>query len=141
MDKSPAKENKQTNNYRQFKDHRSNKSYKILVLDDEEDICLLISSILRKLGHQVICSHSLKEGKSDFTSFAPDLMFLDINLPDGNGLDDVPSFQNLNHDVRIIMISAYDFPQEMKMSEKLHVEFLRKPFNREKILQAIQTIS
>jgi len=139
--KSTIRRQNRTNIISKFEDHSSDKSYKILVLDDEEDICLLLSSILRKLGHKVICSHSLKEGKSSFTSFAPDLMFLDINLPDGNGLEDVPSFQNLNHDVRIIMISAYDFPQEMKKSEQLHVEFLRKPFNREKILQAIQSIS
>ena len=86
MNESPVTRNNRTNIVKPLKDHRSDKSYKILVLDDEEDICLLLSSILIKLGHRVVCSHSLKEGRSNFTSFVPDLMFLDINLPDGNGL-------------------------------------------------------
>jgi len=138
---------KQTSSYKQalynnaLPDKGKEMKYRILVVDDEADICLLLSSILKRLGHEVICSHTLAEGKSDFLSFGPDLMFMDINLPDGNGLEEVSSFQDLNHDVRIIMISAYDFPQEIKKTEQLNLTLLRKPFNREKIIQAIQPLN
>ena len=112
--------------------------HRILVLDDEEDICLLLTSILKRLGHEVTCSHTIYEGKLRFISFNPDVMFMDISLPDGNGLEEVSAFRQLNPKVHIIMVSAYDFPQEIKRTEQLNLSFIRKPFNREKILQAIQ---
>jgi two-component SAPR family response regulator len=132
---------KQVFNKKPSEDEEKKMKYRILVLDDEEDICLLLTAILRRLGHEVLCSHSLAEGKSDFVSFEPDLMFMDINLPDGNGLEEAPAFQKLDQRVRIIMISAYDFPAEINQSAKLKLTFLHKPFNKEKILQVIQTVN
>src|SRR5215217_4506644 len=126
---TPVRQNSNTNFFRKKQEM---KRYRILVLDDEEDICLLLSSILRKSGHEVICSHSITEGKSMFMSFEPDFMFMDINLPDGNGLEEATAFQKLNRNVRIIMISAYDFPLEIKKTEQLKLEFLRKPFSSDK---------
>jgi YesN/AraC family two-component response regulator len=69
------------------------------------------------------------------------VLFLDINLPDGNGLDDVPSFRNLNPKIPVMIISAYDSTAEMKKAKKYEVNaFIRKPFNREQVIAALNNI-
>jgi len=114
---------------------------KVLVIDDEKDICNLLSSILTGLGYETRTSNSLAEGKLKFISYEPNVLFLDIHLPDGNGLDDVPSFRNLNPKIQVMIISAYDSTAEMKKAKKYEVNaFIRKPFNREQVVAALNDI-
>ena len=114
---------------------------KVLVIDDEKDICNLLSSILNGLGYETTTSHSLSEGKLKFISYEPNVLFLDIHLPDGNGLDDVPSFRNLNPKIPVMIISAYDSTAELKKAKKYEVNaFIRKPFNREQVVAALNNI-
>ena len=114
---------------------------KVLIIDDETDICNLLSSILTGLGYDTRSSHSLGEGKLKFITYEPDVLFLDIHLPDGNGLDDVPSFRNLNPKIPVMIISAYDSMVETKKAKKYEVNaFIRKPFNREQIIVALKNI-
>jgi len=114
---------------------------KVLIIDDEKDICNLLSSILTGLGYNTLCCHSLSEGKFKLIEYHPDVLFLDIHLPDGNGLDDVPAFRNLNPKIPIMIISAYDSPGELKKAKSYEVNaFIRKPFNREQIIAALTSI-
>jgi len=114
---------------------------KVLIIDDEKDICKLLSSILEGLGYDTKSSHSLAEGKLRFIAYQPDVVFLDIHLPDGNGLDDVPSFRNLNPKIPIMIISAFDSAGEMKKAKIYEVNaFIRKPFNREQVIGALKNI-
>lgn len=58
----------------------------ILIIDDDRNICELLSDMVVRLGHDADCSVSLKEGLSRARTAEPDLVFLDVHLPDGNGL-------------------------------------------------------
>ena len=111
---------------------------RVLVLDDEKDICLLLSTILTGLGYEVNSSYSLKEGKQMLDDFEPDILFLDIHLPDGSGLDDLPLFREKNKKLEIIIISAYDSFSEIKEANRYRAAFLRKPFSKEKIIEALK---
>jgi len=112
---------------------------KALILDDERDICQLLKTMLEKKGYDVVSSYSLEEGKKKFEAFEPNVLFLDINLPDGNGLDQVPTFQRLNKKTHIIIISARDSADELKRAEEYHIrDFIRKPFDRKTIEEALQ---
>ncbi len=62
------------------------KEKRILILDDEEEICFLLAALLSKMGYQTDYVHTLDDGIQKISSEQPfDLFFLDLNLPDGLG--------------------------------------------------------
>ena len=59
---------------------------RILIVDDEQDLCILIQRALEKEGfHEIRIAHTLKDGIDVFETFRPHLAILDVMLPDGEG--------------------------------------------------------
>ncbi len=81
---------------------------KILIIDDERDLCLLMSGFLMRRNYQVACAHSLAEGFSSLIAEHPDVLLLDNNLPDGLGWNEVANIQSLYPGMHITLISATD---------------------------------
>ena len=79
---------------------------KVLIVDDEPDICLLLARKLQKKGFDTSFANTLAEGIEKFTTARPDFLILDHNLPDGYGLDNVQRFKLMQPAVRVIIISA-----------------------------------
>jgi len=106
---------------------------KVLVINDESDTNLLIILALKDKGYEIDKAIGLSEGKMLFAEYKPDLLFLDINLPDGNGLDSVDYFKHENPLVKVCMISAND---DVRKSHDFHADdFLPKPFSLYQIVQ------
>jgi DNA-binding response OmpR family regulator len=78
----------------------------ILIIDDEKELCLLLENFLAKKTRSIDYSNSLESGVEKFKQMNPDLLILDHNLPDGNGIDNISLFKKLNNSLRIIIISA-----------------------------------
>lgn len=78
----------------------------ILIIDDEKELCLLLENFLSKKTRSIDFSNSLENGMEKFKQMQPDLLILDHNLPDGNGIDNISLFKKLNKSLRIIIISA-----------------------------------
>ena len=57
----------------------------VLVVDDEKDICMLLMAQLQKLGFQVTYCLTIREANIKLSTTSFDLMFIDLNLPDGSG--------------------------------------------------------
>lgn len=113
----------------------------IVIIDDEVDICYLLGSVLKKENYQVSYSHTISEGISKVNSTKPALVFLDINLPDGSGLEALTRIRNIHPDIKIIIISAYDTPKERNFALESGAEmFISKPFNHDKILDAVNRV-
>ncbi|MEK5520834.1 DNA-binding response regulator [Heyndrickxia sporothermodurans] len=82
----------------------SNKT--VLIIDDEEDILRLIKTVLVKEGiNYVVTSTTAKEGIAEFRRTQPDLVLLDIMLPDGEGYDVCKQIRNISN-VPILFLSA-----------------------------------
>jgi DNA-binding NtrC family response regulator len=112
----------------------------ILIIEDEKDICTLLSSMLMEKGYSVKFSNSISEGKNLITQSYPEVLILDINLPDGNGLDAIPELKVLNKNISFIIISAYDSKEEINKADSFEVSsFLKKPFNKEELFKALQS--
>ena len=79
---------------------------KVLIIDDETDLCLMIHRFLTKRNYEVICAHCLKEGEQHLYEFKPDSLLLDNNLPDGLGWDKADNFHKDFPDMHITLISA-----------------------------------
>ena len=65
----------------------SNNKYKILVIEDENNIRSFVETTLEAGGYHVLTAGSCRQGIMMFSSHVPDLVILDLGLPDGDGLD------------------------------------------------------
>jgi DNA-binding response OmpR family regulator len=112
---------------------------KALIVDDEEDIGLMVSLILKKEGIYPTYINRVAPAKALINEKLFDFYFLDLNLPDGTGFDLIPSIREKNKDSKIIIISAYDGHLETTKAEGFEVTFfVKKPFTKKDILEAIQ---
>jgi len=114
---------------------------RVLIIDDETDICLLLSGLLRRLGYQPTCAHFIEEGRQCLSSQQFDAIFLDLNLPDGLGFDLLPAIKENQASAKIIMISAFDGQAERRRATEQGANyFIGKPFTRKSVEMALQTI-
>ncbi len=114
---------------------------RVLIVDDETDICLLLSGLLRRLGYQPTCAHFIEEGRQCLSTQRFDAVFLDLNLPDGLGFDLLPSIKEKQDQAKVIMISAFDGQAERRRATEQGADyFIGKPFTRRSVEMALQTI-
>lgn len=112
---------------------------KVMIVDDEEDVCFLIKSILQSHGFQVSVCHTIKCCEREINEIEPQFMILDINLPDGNGLDLLAKLHDSESNVKVIMHSAQDTTENRKKAEQGGAAgFLTKPINRAALLSHFQ---
>ncbi|MCC5937411.1 MAG: response regulator [Lunatimonas sp.] len=111
----------------------------ILIVDDEQEILNMLSRFLKRRGHKVFTAGNITEGKDQMRTANPDFLFLDVNLPDGNGLQAVPEFIQLNPQMNVILMSAFsDSGMQVLAKKKGAKAFLSKPFSLEAINQLIE---
>ncbi len=98
----------------------SNKK-KVLIIDDEVDLCLLLKTYLNRRNYEVFYSHTLAEGLSQFQTVKPDIVFLDNNLPDGIGWEKAADLMKKNPEIQVHLISAYrpDAPHNLSSGFKV----------------------
>jgi len=78
----------------------------ILIVDDDKHMCGLLTRIVRKIGHQVQCTFRLDEGLRAVSCRDFDVVFLDVNLPDGSGLDRLQLFTESRNAPEVIIITG-----------------------------------
>ena len=114
---------------------------RVLIVDDEADICLLLSSLLRRLGYQPTCANYIEDGRQCLHTQHFDAIFLDLNLPDGLGFDLLPFIKQEQEKTKVIMISAFDGQTERRRATEQGADyFIGKPFTRRSVEMALQTI-
>ncbi|MGV8073847.1 MAG: sigma-54-dependent transcriptional regulator [Syntrophobacteraceae bacterium] len=79
---------------------------KILIIDDDRQVCEMLSNIIVDMGHCVTCSHTLENGVREAETEKYDLVLLDVGLPDGNGLDAIARIQEIAPAPQIIIFTA-----------------------------------
>lgn len=99
---------------------------KILIIDDEEDLCMLIKGYFLKNKHDVYIANTLQEGMSKVRSLSPDIIFLDNNLPDGTGWSIAAQIANEAPHASINLISAYH-PVIPEMPANVNYRIIEKP--------------
>jgi two-component system, NtrC family, response regulator len=78
----------------------------ILIIDDDEGFCYMMNHLVEHLGHKAISVYSLKDGLKQAATHPYDLVFLDVNLPDGNGLDALQEIRTAPSLPEVIIITA-----------------------------------
>lgn len=120
-------------------DRSKEKMKNALLVDDEPEICLLLGNMLRRAGVQCVLAHSVEEGRQALAKVQFDMVFLDVNLPDGLGYELVPDIKSSNPEARSIAISAMDNEGLNALDAGADV-FIAKPFDRAIILSSIRDL-
>ncbi|MEP6512360.1 MAG: response regulator [Parafilimonas sp.] len=101
---------------------------KILIVDDEKELCLLMKTYLSKKNFEVYDTYSLNEGILQMKLHKPDILFLDNNLTDGMGWLHLNKFYEVNPATHIFLMSGFQ-PALPKISKKKKYKILVKPIS------------
>ncbi len=118
------------------------KLVKVLIVDDEIDICYLLSGMLRQRDLRTSYVNTIFDAQIALREDTPSVLFLDNHLPDGYGLDFIRYVKTAYPGTRIVMITAHDSPEERKKANSQGVDyFLSKPFTKGQINSIIDELS
>lgn len=100
----------------------------ILIVDDDPLICDWIANVVIGLGHGASYAHTLEEGLRKAHSEPFDIVFIEVRLPDGSGLDSIPKFKSTPPFPEIIVITGLGDPDEAELAVKSGAwDYLEKP--------------
>ena len=111
---------------------------KLLIIDDDVDICLLLQKFLERKGFRVDVSFNANDGINVVKRKNIDLVLTDFRLPDMDGSTIVQELKKINPTVPIIVITGYsDVKQAVKVIQLGAYEYVTKPIFPEEILLLI----
>lgn len=112
---------------------------RILTIDDEKLVCMLVEDAAAALGHQCCSAHSMQEGLQLAEQQGCDLVLLDILLPDGNGFSLLPQLCSLPQPPEVIVITSHTNPDDAETALRHGVaNYLPKPLSVDKVARAVE---
>jgi two-component system chemotaxis response regulator CheY len=115
----------------------------VLVVDDEEEILKAMQNLLDGLGYQSAVATSGKEALDKYVAMKPEVVLMDINMPEMDGFNCAEKILDLNPDARIAFLSGYgiegmdEFGDRIKTSVKT---FLTKPVELADLSTALSSL-
>ncbi|MDX8365075.1 response regulator [Cytobacillus sp. IB215665] len=114
-------------------------SHKILIVDDAAFMRMMIKDILTKNGFEVVGEAADGvQAIEKFKEFQPDLITMDITMPEMDGITALKEIKKLNSNAKIIMCSAMG--QQAMVIDAIQAgakDFIVKPFQADRVLEAI----
>src|SRR5215210_9380249 len=111
----------------------------ILIVDDDVELSDGLRSILERQGNRVLQARDGHQGKQQVYDQRPDLVILDMMMPRMGGYPVLEHFRDKPDAPPIIMITANEGSRHKAYAEYLGVvEYIRKPFAMEKLMEAVQ---
>jgi two-component system, NtrC family, response regulator len=101
---------------------------RILVIDDDEGMCYTLTRMVEEEGHEAHSVHTLEKGLEMIRSGRYDVVFLDVRLPDGSGIQAIPRVQTIPCPPEIIIVTGYGDKDGAKTALKSGVwDYIEKP--------------
>ena len=116
----------------------SNNKFKVLIVEDEANICSFIETLLTTNDYQALVAHTCTMGLTLFASHNPDLVILDLGLPDRDGLEFIRTVRQ-KYMTPIVVLSART--DEMDKIEALDLganDYITKPFGTGELLARVR---
>ena len=112
---------------------------RILVVDDETGIRELLREILTDVGHEVVVAESAAQARTEFLSHHPELVLLDVLLPDEDGITVLQNWTRSHPAVPVIMLSGHATIDTAVEATRIGArEFLEKPISLQRLLGTVQ---
>jgi DNA-binding NtrC family response regulator len=100
---------------------------KIVIIDDEVDLCHLLRTYFEDLDHEVHLAYNLASGMVLLNDVTPDVLFIDNNLPDGLGWEKLKYLLEKFPNSKINLISAYHTVPDEMIAQHGNIRILEKP--------------
>ena len=114
---------------------------KVLVVDDEPNIRDLLSASLRFAGHQVITSHNGTDAVAKIIDNQPDIVLLDVMLPDVSGFGVTKKIRSMGIETPILFLTARDDTEDKVTGLTVGGDdYMTKPFSLDEIIARINAI-
>jgi two-component system, OmpR family, response regulator VicR len=111
---------------------------KILVVDDEKPIADILQFNLKKEGYEVVCAHDGNEALRKVEEFQPDLILLDIMLPQRDGMEVCREVRK-KYEIPIIMLTAKDSEIDKVLGLELGADdYVTKPFSTRELIARVK---
>lgn len=112
---------------------------KVMTVEDSGLIRSIIRKILVSEGHDVVEVSSGKDAIVKYETEKPDLIFMDINLPDISGLDATKEILDFDKNAKIIICTIVDKEEYKNKANELGAkEYLIKPFSKKEIIDVLR---
>lgn len=114
---------------------------KVLIVDDEPSIVNLIRMNLKLEGYDSVCAYSGREAVETYAAQKPDIVLLDIMLPDMDGYDVLRAIQELDRSAAVIFITANDKRTSKILGLELGADdYITKPFDNKELVLRVKTL-
>jgi len=118
-------------------------SKKVLVVDDAAFMRMMLKDILTKNGFEIVGeAENGAAGVAAFQKLKPDIVTMDITMPEMNGIDAVKAIKSLDAAAKVVMVSAMG--QQSMVIEAIQAgasDFIVKPFQPERVIDALTKVA
>lgn len=112
---------------------------KVLIIDDEVDLCDIISRILHQAGYMTYVANNGIAGIEILQKEFPHVVILDVRMPGMNGIETLKHIKNINSDIPVIIVTAYGEIRSAVEAIKLGAyDYFTKPFNNDEIVLTVK---
>ncbi|MBL8014300.1 MAG: response regulator [Candidatus Omnitrophica bacterium] len=118
------------------------KSKRVLVVDDDPVVIRLVKEILKNIGYEVETAKDGIDAMVLVKKEKPDLIVLDIMMPELNGYDVLRTlkFTDEYKDIPVLLLTSREQELDRRIGEMMGIDYLQKPVNREAFIERIQKI-
>lgn len=112
---------------------------KVLICDDLASIRKILSNILEKQNFQIFEAENGKQAVEYYMDISPDVVFMDIDMPEMNGIEALEKIKEIDANAKIIMCSSMISQRDIAL-QKGALDFISKPFMYNRIISAVNRI-
>ena len=117
----------------------NNNKYKILMVEDEENIRTFVGALLEANGFQVILAKKCSEAQLLYSSYIPDLVILDLGLPDKDGICFLSNIRERDPTPVIVLSTRSDENEKVKALDMGANDYVTKPFGSAELLARVRS--
>lgn len=113
--------------------------WRILIVDDDVDICFLMATALESDQIEVLTAHAGDDALTLYRNHLPELVLLDIQLPEMSGIEVLAAMKEMDEDSKVIMVTAYATIETAIQAMKLGaLDYICKPFKLPHLRETVQ---
>lgn len=116
----------------------SNNKYKILLVEDEANIRSFMQTMLEANDYQVLCAATCTEGELLFASHVPDLVILDLGLPDRDGLEFIRTARRASNTPIVVLSARFTEADKVSALDLGANDYMTKPFGTAELLARVR---
>lgn len=119
----------------------SQKIKSVLVVDDDFEICDMISYMVESLGLKVLVAKNGFEAIEKYKQHMPDIVFLDVRMHEKDGCETLKEIKDFDRNANIVLLTAFSADKcIMELKKTQQVRLVEKPFEMTEIVQILKTL-